>query len=243
MMRMDRMEPLQPAQAGADLSLDRVSLGYGARLAVQDLSGHFARGSMTAVIGPNGGGKSTLLKGLLGLLRPLRGSIASRHPRPALGYLPQAGGVDPQFPVSVEDFVAVGLWPRIGAFGRVTPPLAERVRAAIAAVGLQGLQAHYIGELSGGQFQRMRFARLLVQDPPVVLLDEPLAGVDEATAQALLQLLQDWHVQGKTVIAVLHERERVRSHFPQTLALAGRMRGWGETRAVLEALEDAEWPR
>lgn len=223
----------------ADLVLDNVSLGYGAHIALQGVSGQFAPGSLTAVIGPNGSGKSSLLKGLLGLMRPLRGSIVSRHPRPALGYLSQAGGVDPQFPVSVEDFVAVGLWPHIGWLCRVTPPLAQRVAQAMEAVGLQGLGAHHIGELSGGQFQRMRFARLLVQDPRVVVLDEPFAGVDEPTTAVLLRLLHDWHAQGKTVIAVLHDRAMVRAHFPQTLALNGRVQAWGETCAVLAGLEHA----
>lgn len=237
---MQGQSPLRRlSPAAADLTLDDVSLGYGAHIAVQGVSGQFTQGSLTAIVGPNGSGKSSLLKGLLGLMRPLRGTIASRHPRPALGYLSQAGEVDPQFPVSVEDFVAVGLWPRIGWLGRVTPPLAQRVAHALQAVGLQGMGTQHIGELSGGQFQRMRFARLLVQDPRVVVLDEPFAGIDEATTAALLRLLHDWHAQGKTVIAVLHDRAMVRAHFPQTLALAGRVLGWGDTSAVLRGLECA----
>lgn len=226
-------------EARADLALHDVSLGYGTALAVQGADGRFAQGSLTAIVGPNGGGKSTLLKGLLGLMRPLRGTIESRHPRSALGYLAQAGEVDPQFPVSVEDFVAVGLWPRIGCLRRTPPSLAGRVGQAMAAVGLQGMQSRWIGELSGGQFQRMRFARLLAQDPPVVLLDEPFAGIDEPTAAALLQLVHAWHAQGRTVIAVLHDREMVREHFPRTLALAGRVLAWGDTRSVLDGLAPA----
>lgn len=241
-MQPSALSPLRPDAAGADLILDAVSLGYGAQMAVQDISGQFLPGSLTAIIGPNGSGKSSLLKGLLGLMRPLRGSITSRHPRRALGYLSQAGEVDPQFPVSVQDFVAVGLWPRIGWLGRVTPPLARRVTQAIRAVGLQGMDCRHIGELSGGQFQRLRFARLLVQDPPVVVLDEPFAGIDEATTAELLRLVHAWHAQGKTVIAVLHDRAMVRAHFQQTLALAGRVLAWGDTAAVLDGLERAEAP-
>lgn len=222
-----------PQALPADLRLANLSFGYGGTVAVQAVSGRFAPGSLTAVVGPNGGGKSTLLKGLLGLLRPLGGSIERRHPRAALGYLAQAGEVDPQFPVSVHDFVAMGLWPRMGCMRRVRPLLASRIAWAIAAVGLQDLQDRHVGELSGGQFQRMRFARLLAQDPPVLMLDEPFAGIDEPSIATLLQLIQAWHAQGKTVIAVLHDRERVRAHFPQTLELAGRVLAWGDTARVL----------
>ena len=235
--------PAPPCRAAAaDLMLDNVSLGYGAHVAVQGVSGAFLPGSLTAIIGPNGSGKSSLLKGLLGLLRPLRGSIVSRHPRSALGYLSQAGEVDPQFPVSVADFIAMGLWPRIGGFRRVTAPLAASVAQALQAVGLEGMGARHVGALSGGQFQRLRFARLMVQEPRVVLLDEPFAGIDEATTAALLRLLHGWHAQGRTVIAVLHDHAMVRAHFPQTLALAGQLRGWGQTGAVLDGLRRAGGP-
>lgn len=220
-------------RACADLALDNVSLGYRTTIAVQGVSGQFEQGSMTAIVGPNGGGKSTLLKGLLGLMRPLRGTIESRHPRPALGYLAQASEVEPQFPISVEDFVAMGLWSHIGSLRRVSPSLARQADQAIAAVGLQQMRSRWISELSGGQFQRMRFARLLAQDPPVVILDEPFAAIDEPTTAAMLQLVHAWHAQGKTVIAVLHDREMVRKHFPRTLALAGRMLAWGDTASVL----------
>ncbi len=192
---------------------------------------------MTAIVGPNGAGKSTLLKGLLGLLRPLRGTVESRYPQSALGYLAQASEIEPQFPVRVEDFVAVGLWTRIGGLRAVSRTLARRVDEAIVAVGLQDQASHWIGELSGGQFQRMRFARLLAQDPSVILLDEPFSGVDEPTVLTLLQLIHAWHAQGRTVIAVLHDRQLVRTHFPQTLVLAERVLAWGATRSALDAQE------
>lgn len=220
----------------ADLTLHEVSLGYGAAPVIVGVTGRFARGSLTAIVGPNGSGKTTLLKGLLGLVGEQRGLIETRYSRRDMAYLAQASEVDSSFPVTVEDFVAVGLWTRIGSLRAVTPSLAQRMTAALTAVGLQGHAACWLDELSGGQFQRMRFARLLVQDAPIVLLDEPFAGIDEETTQALLRLIAGWHTQGKTVIAVLHDLDLVRAHFPQTLAVAGRMLAWGETSSALAAL-------
>lgn len=217
----------------SDLVLRQVSLGYGGALVITGITGRFAQGSLTAIVGPNGGGKTTLLKGLLGLIPPHSGAIESRYARRDMAYLAQAGEVDASFPVTVEDFASVGLWPKIGGLRAVAPRLAQRVSAALGAVGLQGHAACWVDELSGGQFQRMRFARLLVQDAPFVLLDEPFAGIDEETTRALLRLIAGWHAQGKTVIAVLHDLELVRAHFPQTLAVAGRMLAWGETAAAL----------
>lgn len=156
-----------------------------------------------------------------------------------MGYLAQASEVDASFPITVEDFVAVGLWRKIGSLRAVKPSMAQRVSAALESVGLQGHASRWMDELSGGQFQRMRFARLLVEDAPVMLLDEPFAGIDEETTRALLRLIADWHARGKTVIAVLHDLDLVRAHFPRTLAVAGRMLAWGETSHSLAVLDEA----
>ncbi len=226
----------------SDLVLRQVSLGYGGAPVLVDVSGRFAQGSLTAIVGPNGGGKTTLLKGLIGLIPTHSGSIESRYARKDMAYLAQASEVDASFPVTVEDFVAVGLWTKIGGLRAVSPSLAQRVSTALEAVGLDGHAACWMDELSGGQFQRMRFARLLVQEAPVVLLDEPFSGIDEETTQALLRLMAGWHAQGKTVIAVLHDLDVVRAHFPQTLAVAGRMLAWSETSRALAALVRARPP-
>ena len=227
-----------PAEDPHGLVLHDVCIGYRGGAVLSGVTGRFGPGSLTAIVGPNGAGKTSLLKAMLGLLPLRQGRVECRHPRRAIAYLAQAIEVDRGFPVTVEDFAALGLWPRIGGFGAVTRPLARRVRDAIAAVGLHGSERAWIGELSGGQFQRVRFARLLVQDAPVVLLDEPFAGIDAATVSDLLRLIAGWHAQGKTVIAVLHDLDLVRGHFPQTLALAGRALAWGATPQALAALAD-----
>lgn len=219
-----------------DLVLREASLGYGGVPVVVGVDCGFVQGSLTAIVGPNGGGKTTLLKGLLGLIPTHSGAIESRYSRQDMAYLPQSSEVDASFPVTVEDFVSVGLWTKIGGLRAVSPLLAQQVKGALEAVGLPGYAARWMDELSGGQFQRMRFARLLVQDAPVVLLDEPFAGIDKETTRALLRLIADWHARGKTVVAVLHDLDLVRAHFPQALAVAGRMLAWGDTSTALAAL-------
>jgi zinc/manganese transport system ATP-binding protein len=129
--------------------------------------------------------------------------------------------------------VALGGWRNFGAFRPPPVALAARVAEAIDAVGLAGLARRQIAALSAGQFQRALFARLLVQDATVILLDEPFAAIDERTTEDLLRLLHRWHGERRTIVAVLHDIEQVRAHFPATLLLARECIGWGDTAAVL----------
>jgi zinc/manganese transport system ATP-binding protein len=218
------------------IRLDDVTLGYGRRPAVHHLDGEFAPGSLTAVVGPNGAGKSTLLKGVAGALRPLAGRIAlSSGPRTRVAYLPQAADLDRTFPVPVYDLVAMGLWGRSGLFGGVGRRDRARIEEALAAVGLTGFERRPIGTLSGGQMQRALFARLLLQDASVVLLDEPFTAIDAKTTADLLNLVRRWHDEERTVLAVLHDLDIVKRVFPQTLLIARQPVAWGGTEATLSA--------
>ena len=220
--------------AGPVIDLHGVAFGWRGHVAVQAVSGSFARGSMTAVAGPNGAGKSTLIKGIMGLLRPLSGSLHIAAPeRRRLAWLPQAAELDRTFPITVLDMVAMGAWRRVGPWRRFRADETQRVWQALDAVGLAGEAGRLVEALSGGQMQRALFARLLLQDAQVLLLDEPFAAVDSHTADTLMQLLCGWHQQGRTVIAVLHDLALVRRHFGQTLLLAGRQVAWGPTAEVL----------
>jgi len=216
------------------IRFDDVTLGYGRRPAVHHLNGEFAGGSLTAVVGPNGAGKSTLLKGIVGALRPLAGDIElSSGPRTRIAYLPQAADLDRSFPLSVYDLVAMGLWARSGLFGRIARRDREKIEQAIAAVGLTGFEGRSIGTLSGGQMQRALFARLLLQDASVILLDEPFTAIDTKTTADLLDLVRRWHDEERTVVAVLHDLDVVRQVFPNTLLIAREPVAWGDTSAVL----------
>src|SRR5215204_3725254 len=217
------------------IRFDDLTLGYGRRPAVHHLDGEVAAGSLTAVVGPNGAGKSTLLKGIVGTLRPLAGRIGlSSGPRTRIAYLPQSADLDRTFPLPVYDLVAMGLWSRAGLFGGIGPEDRVRIEEAIGAVCLPGFALRPIGTLSGGQMQRALFARLLLQDASVILLDEPFTAIDAKTTADLLDLVRRWHAEERTVVTVLHDLETVRRIFPQSLLLAREPIAWGDTAGVLK---------
>ncbi|KAF1019456.1 MAG: Iron(3+)-hydroxamate import ATP-binding protein FhuC [Paracidovorax wautersii] len=227
-----------PAAALPLLSLEDLAIGHRRSDCVQrGLSGQFDAGSLTAIVGANGSGKSTLLKTLVGQLPALEGQVHCRVARADIGYLPQLDEIDRRFPMTVCDFVALGHWRRASWWRSLRrAPWQALTLDAIHAVGLRGLEGRWIDELSGGQFQRVRFARLLVEQAPLVLLDEPFSGIDSQTVDDLLCLIHQWHQQGTTVIAVLHDMTLVRRHFPRTLALAPPpgVAVWGATDQVLD---------
>lgn len=200
------------------------------------VSGCFAPGSLTAVAGPNGAGKSTLLKALMGELPLAEGSIdRGGLPIRDIGYLPQVAEIDRHFPLTVADTVMLGAWRQNGAFTGTTPATALKARQSLAAVGLEGFERRHIGSLSTGEFQRVLFARLLLQDAAVIILDEPFAAIDARTTSDLLQIIRRWHEDGRTVIAVLHDFDRIKAHFPQTLLLARQSVHWGPTDDALSS--------
>jgi zinc/manganese transport system ATP-binding protein len=218
----------------AALEFRNVTLGYDRHPAVHHLDGAVESGALMAVIGPNGAGKSTLFKGVVGLLKPLAGRIERGSLQATdIAYLPQAAEIDRSFPINVYDMVAMGLWRRTGLSGGIGQNARRRVHDAIAAVGLTGFESRPIGSLSGGQMQRTLFARLLLQDASVILLDEPFTAIDAKTAADLFDLVRRWHSEKRTVLAALHDIDLVRTGFPQTLLLAREPVAWGATRDVL----------
>ncbi len=220
----------------AALRFRNLTLGYERHPAVHHLNGAVETGALVAVVGPNGAGKSTLFKGIVGFLKPLAGSIErdglNAHD---IAYLPQIADIDRSFPITVYDMVAMGLWRRKGLLGGIGGKDHGAIAAAIAAVGLTGFEQRTIGTLSGGQMQRMLFARLLLQDARLIVLDEPFTAIDAKTSADLLDLVRRWHSEKRTVVAALHDIELVRTSFPQSLLLAREPVAWGATREVLTA--------
>ncbi|WP_026381935.1 zinc ABC transporter ATP-binding protein AztA [Afifella pfennigii] len=216
----------------ACLTFSDLTLGYNCHPAVHHLNGTVRKGALTAVVGANGSGKSTLMKGIVGLLKPISGSCAVA-PGTRLAYLPQQSELDRSFPARVVDLVSLGLWPRRGLLGRFRPEDREAVAKALSGVGLEGFDKRPIDTLSGGQLQRALFARVLVQDADLILLDEPFNAIDARTVSDLIALIKRWHGESRTVLVVVHDLDLVREHFPEALLLARQPVAWGEARQVL----------
>ena len=232
--RPDLPGELSPPFSDNGIDVRNIVVRHGRRVALEGVNGRFMPGSLTAVVGPNGAGKSSLLNALAGIARPYRGDIVCpASARRRVAYLPQQAELDRDYPVAVGEFVGLGRWRNFGAFRAPEEDLAVCVDRAVGAVGLAGSIDRRIGELSVGQMQRALFARLMLLDAEILLLDEPFAAVDARTVEDLLALVARWHHQGRTVIAVVHDLAQVRAHFPSALMLARTQIAWGETACVL----------
>lgn len=214
------------------LTFRDLTLGYNSHPAIHHLDGTIRKGSLTAVVGANGSGKSTLMKGIVGVLKPMAGAV-TRAPGVRAAYLPQQSELDRSFPARVVDLVSLGLWPKRGLLGRYTAEDRDSVSKALMAVGLGGFEKRPIDTLSGGQLQRTLFARVLLQDADLILLDEPFNAVDAKTVGDLIALIKRWHGENRTVMVVAHDLELVRAHFPETLLMARRPIAWGITQETL----------
>ena len=203
----------------AALTLNGLTAGHDGHVSVRDVTLAVPAGARVAVIGANGAGKSTLLRTIAGDLPPLAGDMRRCESCARMGYLPQSASVDTGFPISVFEFVAMGAWQRLGIFRRLSAPVRHRIDAALEKTGMAALARRPIGALSGGQLQRARFARLMLQDAALLLLDEPFAGIDRPTRETLMTLIDDWHAEGRTCLVVLHDVELVRQRFEWCLSV------------------------
>ena len=219
---------------GMTISLHNLTVGYDRHPALHHISGTFPAASLTALIGPNGGGKSTLLKALMNFLPPQSGHIDFNGILPSeIAYLPQISEVDRSFPLSVSDVVQLGYWPEIGAFRGITKTHRDTALKALDQVGMASYAERPIATLSTGQWQRVLFARLSLQNAHVLLLDEPFAAIDSRTTHDLIHILQQWNEEGRIVIAAMHDLPLVREHFPSALMIAREVIAWGPTQDVL----------
>lgn len=232
-----RVNPRRRRQETNDgyVRLRDVTVRYGQQTALDGVDGEFAPGSLTAVVGANGSGKSTLLGAIAGSVRLTNGTITCGGSH-RLAYLPQLAAIDCEFPLTVRELIALGGWREFGAFRAPGSGIANRVAAAAETAGLTERLERFIGELSRGELQRALFARLMLQDASVILLDEPFAAVDAQTVAVLIDHITRWHQEGRTVVAVLHDLSLVRTRFPSTLVLAQRCIAWGPTETALSAM-------
>jgi manganese/zinc/iron transport system ATP- binding protein len=218
LVSVDGVRPAPEDLSTLPLALRGITVSYGDKPAVFSVDASFQPGQMTAIIGPNGAGKSTLLKAALGIIRPLSGqSLAWGQPlaaqRDRIAYVPQRSSVDWDFPTRVLDVVLMGQYRSLGLLGRIRGSDRKAAMACLARVGMDGFADRQIGQLSGGQQQRVFLARALAQNADLYLLDEPFAGVDAATEKAIIAVLKDLRLQGKTVVCVHHDLATVPDYF------------------------------
>ncbi len=216
------------------LTFQNLAVKYRHQLALKNLTGQIPEGSLMAILGPNGGGKSTFLKTIIGFHLPYKGTLRRHHiAQEQIAYLPQHADIDRSFPLTVREVVAMGLIQEHGFFSNLENICEKKIKEALDQVGLGKHRDRALNTLSGGQFQRVLFARLSLQKAQLILLDEPFAAMDHTTIEDLMKLILSWHHQGKTILVVTHDFELVRTYFPQTLLLAKQVIAWGDTAEVL----------
>ncbi len=220
------------------LDVQKLNVRYNGRTALENVSFHLHAGEKVAVVGPNGAGKSTLFKVVAGVLQPssgevnVYGSIPSGHV--CIGYIPQRNQVDWTFPVSVADVVMMGRIAKLGWFGWPKKRDWELVQEALETVNLANLSRRQIGELSGGQQQRMFIARALAQEAELMLMDEPLTGLDTPSQEKILSMLERLKQQQVTIMVATHDLEQAAEHFDRVMLLRQRLIGFGTPDQVLQ---------
>ena len=217
------------------LELCDLTAGYDRHPAVHHVSARFAPGSLTAIVGPNGGGKSTLLKAITGMVPLMSGHILWHGLKPHdCAYMPQQNEIDREFPLRAVDVVNFGHYRHLGAFRPLTAAHHARTQEALVRVGMSSFARRPIASLSVGQFQRILFARLIVQDARLILLDEPFAPIDSRTVADLLPLLRQWRSEGRAIILVMHDLGMAEAWCPEAMLLARELIAAGPARAVLQ---------
>ncbi|WNB84619.1 metal ABC transporter ATP-binding protein [Cellulomonas sp. ATA003] len=224
----------------AALDVRGLTVRYGEVLALDDVTVRLATGRVTGLIGLNGSGKSTLMKSVMGIVRPTSGSVSvlGRTPTDArraglVGYVPQSEDVDWTFPISVREVVTMGRYGRLGPLRRTRPADVAAVSAALARVDLAALADRQVGELSGGQRKRVFVARCLAQEAPVLLLDEPFAGVDRRSEAGITTLLRDLVTEGRSVLVSTHDLGALPALADDVVLLGTRVLATGRPDDVL----------
>lgn len=216
-----------------------LTVSYGERPALLDVSVTIEPDQLVGVIGPNGSGKSTLIKAILGFVRPDVGEvrIAGQNVDRAKGlvaYVPQRGAVDWDFPITVKEVALMGRYQQIPWYRSLRKTDHEAALDALAMVRMSDFADRQIGQLSGGQQQRVFLARALAQGADILLLDEPFAGVDAATERAILEVLERAKAAGKTLVVVHHDLTTAAEYFDNLILLKQRLYAYGPPRVVLQ---------
>jgi manganese/iron transport system ATP-binding protein len=209
------------------VDVQNITVRYNGRVALEEITFHLHVGERVAVVGPNGAGKSTLFKVVSGVLQPNAGEVNISGSRPrehvCIAYIPQRSQVDWNFPVSVADAVMMGRSAKLGLLNWPRKKDWEYVHHALEIVELTDLAERQIGQLSGGQQQRMFIARALAQEAELMLMDEPLSGLDTPAQEGLLNLLDTLRNQNVTVMVATHDLDQAARHFDRIMLLNHRI--------------------
>ncbi len=218
----------------AVLHIRNLALGFPGLDLFRGLSLDVDQGSALAVLGANGTGKSTFVKTVLGLIPPRSGRIDWPDGRPkTIGYLAQMTEFDRRFPIRVRDLAAMGAWHGFGWRGRLNAQNRDRVDAALDAAGVLDNADQSLNTLSGGQLQRALFARVIMQDAPLILLDEPFSAVDQNTEAHLLSMIEAWRAEGRAIVLVVHDLSSVLDHCTHALLMGSGTATHGAVETVL----------
>ncbi|MES2344507.1 MAG: metal ABC transporter ATP-binding protein [Chlamydiota bacterium] len=222
------------------VEVEQLTVNYDQTPVLWDVCFAVPQGKLVGIIGPNGAGKSTLLKAMLGIVKPLSGKVSFfseslKKMFKKIAYVPQRSSVDWDFPITVLDLVLMGRYGKLGIFKWPRAADKEAARNALNLVGMLSFADRQIGQLSGGQQQRIFIARALLQDADIYLMDEPFAGVDMATEQAIISLLDQLKMQGKTLFVVHHDLNSVDRYFDWVILLNTGLVATGPVSEVFHA--------
>ena len=216
------------------LNACNIVLGYNNKTLVENISFSLSRGEICAVIGHNGAGKSTLVRTLLGLQSPISGRLEWQSGvENNVAYLGQNANFDIQFPLRVKDVVAMGSWKGLGFWTSIDPKKASRIDNALIRTGLMAIANQPLYECSSGQLQRCFFARAIVQDAPLILLDEPFSTIDQTTEAKLVEIIKGWRDEGRALMVVLHDLSVVMGISDTCLLLGNGHASYGLTEQIV----------
>lgn len=207
------------------ISVESLNVSYGNIGAIYDLNLTVQKGEFLGIIGPNGGGKTTLLSAILGLIKPSGGNITIngselKSGRQLIGYVPQTISVDRYFPISVKETVLTAfLNNKLNPFKRFSDEQKQKAYDSLKSVGLETKADNLISELSGGEFQRMLIARALVGEPEILLLDEPTSNIDKDSTEKIYTLLKELNSKGRTIIMVTHDLGSINRLFTRIMLI------------------------
>lgn len=219
------------------IDVKNLTIAYQHKKAIENINISIQPGRITGIIGPNGAGKSTLLKGIIGLIKAESGGVQVGGQsidliRKKIAYVEQRSAIDLTFPIKVDETVLLGTFPKLGLFKRPRKAQKEKVVECLKQVKMEDFAKRQIGNLSGGQLQRVFIARALAQEADIIFLDEPFVGIDMVSEKVIVDILKELRNQGKTIVIVHHDLHKTREYFDNLIILNKKLIAEGDVNDV-----------